>query len=121
MASFNLPKPVSIQVVVDGQPHHFTSYWQAHHFFWKLGYDQDRLLRQEAAERMFNDGVKYVYQAKQVLEDKFGFWVAKSKDNKFNIRKDSKPFIFGKRKMFGLNGKELLDFYERFVKVVALV
>lgn len=120
MPSFKPTPPVSIQVVCNGETKHFTTYWQAHCYFGRLANEQYATERKDRAEMVFRQGVKYIYEAKMVLETKFDFWVAKSKDHKYNIRVDGEPFVFGKKKMFGLTGRELLDFYNRYVKVVSL-
>lgn len=121
MYHFKPPAPVSIQIVCNGETKTFVNYWQAEHYFYRLRSEQDAIQRKDRAEAVYNEGAKYIYQAKFVLEEKFGFWVAKSKDHKYNIRKDGKAYVFGKQKMFGLNGKQLLEFYERYVKVAALL
>jgi hypothetical protein len=121
MLQFKLQPAPSIQVVCNGETKQFQSYWQAEHYFYILRSEQETVQRQARAEEVYKEGVRYIYQAKFVLEVKFDFWVAKSKDHKYNIRKDGKAFMFGKQKMFGLDGRELLEFYNRYVKVIALL
>ena len=109
-----------ISITIDGYQKSFNTYYQAYHYISEKVYEIDKIQRKERAEGVYKNDVNYVYEAKFVLEEKFGFWVAKSKDHKYNIRRDGKAFKFGSRTMFGLTGKELIEFYQRYVKVVAL-
>ena|SRR5271165_4911630 len=113
------PKP-SITITCDNETKTFDSYHRAYFYFYEKISAIDKAQRKSFAEEIYNAHPKYIYQVKIVLEEKFGFWIATTKNHKYNIRRDSKPFLFGSKVMFGLNGKELMEFYNRYVKVCIL-
>lgn len=113
------PKP-TIVTTCDGETKDFDSYHRAYYYFYQKASVVDKLEREEFANEIYNSNPTFVYQVKIVLEEKFGFWVATTKDHKYNIRRDNRPFKFGSRVMFGLTGKELIEFYNKYVKVCVL-
>ena len=113
------PKP-SITITCDGETKIFDNYYRAYHYFYEKASAVDKQQRIDRADEVFKSEPKFVYQVKFVLEEKFGFWVATTKEHKYNIRKDSRPFSFGSKVMFHLTGKELIEFYNRYVKICIL-
>src|ERR1700733_4430080 len=119
MPKTSRPKP-SITITCDDETKTFDSYHRAYYYFYQKASVIDKLERQEFADELYNGNPQYVYQVRIVLEEKFGFWVAQSKNSKYNVRREGKPFKFGTRVMFGLTGKELVEFYNRHIKVCVL-
>lgn len=90
-------------------------------------YEENQAYRKARANDMYKQDPNptAIWSIRFILENKFGIWVAKSKTNKYNLRKRDKyswePFVFAKKEMFGLTGDELKRFYTRYMKTVALI
>lgn len=112
--------PPVITVTVNGKTETFNNYYRASGFIHEFIRDEERVWNNARAKEIETNGVNYVYEAKFLLEHKYGLWVATSKEGKYNIRKDGSPYYLGEKRMFALNGKDLIAFYERYRKISLL-
>lgn len=118
MPSFSTP-PV-ITITINGKTDTFNNYYRASGHIHQFIHAEEQAYKDARVKEIEERGVKYVYEAKFMLEHKYHLWVATSKEGKFNVRRDGVPYFLGKEKQFALSGRELIAFYHRYIKIVLL-
>lgn len=113
-----------ISITINGETKTFGDLRMAESFAFVKVAQQEQENNKIVADTIYKEGANTIWDVRFVFKHKFDIWVAKSKQSKYNVRELKnytwEPLVFNKKKMMGLTGKELIAFYDRYVKVSML-